>query len=225
MTALTLFKDRQEAGKKLARILEDFKNQNAIVLALPRGGVVVGAEIARALNLPLDIVVTRKIGAPKGEEYAIGAIDIDGDGVWSEEEIKNINKEWLSKEIEKEKQEAKRRMGLYRQGRTPINVKDKIVILVDDGIATGLTMKAAIRYVKKGRASMDGARHDSAESGAQKIVIASPVVAKEVVDDLKKEADEVRALDQPEFFWAIGQFYENFPQVEDEEVIEIIKRE
>lgn len=203
------FKDRKEAGQKLVRILEDFKGQDAIVLALPRGGVVVGAEVAMALNLPLDIVVTRKIGAPGNEEYAIGAIDVDGDGVWSEMEMENINKEWLRAQKEKEKQEAQKRLSLYRQGRSLLDLKDKIIILVDDGIATGLTMKSAIKYVKK--------------FNPQKIIVASPVAVKEVIDELKKEVDEVRILNMPEFFWAVGQFYENFPQVEDEEVIEIIK--
>lgn len=206
-----LFRDRQEAGQKLARILEDFKDQDAIVLALPRGGVVVGAEIAKALNLPLDIVVTRKIGTPGSEELAIGAIDVDGDSVWDDEAIKNINKEWLAKEIEKEKQEAQRRMSLYRGQRGALDLKNKIVIFVDDGIATGLTMKAAVRYARK--------------FNPQKIIIASPVASPELVGELRKETDEVRILDMPEFFWAIGQFYENFPQVEDGEVIEIIKHE
>lgn len=206
---LNIFKDRQEAGQKLARILGDFKGQNVIVLALPRGGVVVGAEIAKELNLPFDIVVTRKIGAPESEEYAIGAIDVDGDGVWSDIEIENINKKWFKNQIEKEKQEAQRRLSLYRQGRAPLDLKDKIVILVDDGIATGLTMKAAIRYAKK--------------LEAQRIVVASPVITEEIIKELEKENVEVRFLDKPKFFWAIGQFYENFPQVEDEEVIKIMK--
>lgn len=209
MPVFTLFKDRQEAGQKLARILEDFKNKDAIVLALPRGGVVVGAEISKALSLPLDVVVTRKIGSPESEEYAIGAIDIDGDGVWNEAELGDVNKEWLDKEIEKEKQEAQRRQNLYRQDRTPLNLKDKIAVIVDDGIATGLTMRAAIRYARK--------------IGAQKVVVATPMASQGIINEIKKEADEVRVLETPSFFWAIGQFYENFPQVEDEEVINILK--
>lgn len=209
MPVFTLFKDRQEAGQKLARILEDFKNKDAIVLALPRGGVVVGVEISKALSLPLDVVVTRKIGSPESEEYAIGAIDIDGDGVWNEAELGDVNKEWLDKEIEKEKQEAQRRQNLYRQDRTPLNLKDKIAVIVDDGIATGLTMRAAIRYAKK--------------IGAQKVVVATPMASQKVIDEIKEEANEVRVFETPSFFWAIGQFYENFPQVEDEEVINILK--
>lgn len=210
MAIFGLFKDRQEAGQKLAKILEDFKGKNAIVLALPRGGVVVGAEIARALDLPLDIIVVRKIGLPESEEYAIGAIDIDGDGVWNEEELKKVNKEWLAQKIQKEKEEAERRLNLYRQGRAPLDLKGKIAIIVDDGIATGLTIKSAIRYAQK--------------LGAQKVVVASPMAPQETVDDLKKEADEIRVLETPAFFFAIGQFYEAFPQVEDEEVVKILKQ-
>lgn len=201
----------------MAKILEDFKGKNAVVLALPRGGVVVGAKIAKVLDLPLDIIVVRKIGSPESEEYAIGAVDIDGDGVWNEEESKRVNKEWLARKIQKEKEEAQRRFDLYRQGRAPLDLKDKIAIIVDDGIATGLTIKSAIKYAKK--------------LGAQKVVVASPVAPQETVDDLKKEVDstgspqaEIRVLETPTFFFAIGQFYETFPQVEDEEVIKILKK-
>lgn len=211
MAMFSIFKDRQEAGQKLAKILEDFKGKNAIVLALPRGGVVVGAEIAKELNLPLDIIAVRKIGSPESEEYAIGAIDIDGDGVWNEEELKRINKEWLAQKVQKEKEEAKRRFDLYRQGRASLDLKGKIAIIIDDGIATGLTIKSAIRYAKK--------------MGAQKVVVASPMAPQETVDDLKKETDGIRVLETPTFFFAIGQFYETFPQVEDEEVVKILKNE
>lgn len=211
MATFSLFKDRHEAGQKLVKILEDFKGKNAIVLALPRGGVVVSAEIAKILNLPLDIIVTRKIGSPESEEYAIGAIDVDGDGVWNKEELKRINKEWLAQKIKKEKEEAKRRLSLYRQGRTPLDLRGKISIIADDGIATGLTIKAAIKYARK--------------LGAQKIVVASPLAPREAASDLKKEVDEMRILETPSAFFAIGQFYETFPQVEDEEVIKILKNE
>lgn len=218
MSLASLFKDRQEAGQKLAKILEDFSTKgltkddlSVIVLTLPRGGVVVGAEVAKVLHLPLDIVVTRKIGAPGNEEYAIGAIDVEGNGIWNESEIENIDKEWLNVQIAKEKKEAERRLALYREKRGALMLKDKTVILVDDGIATGLTMKVAIGYIKK--------------LGAQKIMVASPVAAKEAIDDIKKEVDDVRVLKIPPLFFAIGQFYENFPQVEDEEVIGIMRGE
>lgn len=145
---MTVFKNRTEAGKKLAELLNDFKNTNAIVLALPRGGVVVAKEIAMALNLPLDIIVTRKIGAPGNNEYAIGAIDINGTGSWNEAEREYVDKKWLEHKVALEKEEALRRWSTYRKGMGSLNLKSKKVIIVDDGIATGLTMQAAVAYAK-----------------------------------------------------------------------------
>ncbi len=199
-----IFKDRSEAGKKLSRLLNDFRDMNAIILALPRGGVVVGAEVARALNLPLDIIVTRKIGAPGNSEYAIGAIDIEGNGVFNEAEIANVDKKWLENEVAKEKQEAERRWKEYRGARGPLELTGKTAIIVDDGIATGMTMKAAVRYAKA--------------LGAQNVVIAVPVAPMDSVSELQTEA-EVRTLETPALFFAVGQFYEDFPQITDKEVI------
>src|SRR3989344_9668152 len=146
---MTIFKNRAEAGKKLAEILSDFKNTNAIVLALPRGGVVVAKEVARELGLPLDIIVTRKIGAPGNDEYAIGAIDITGAGVWNEAERAYVDHKWLEHKVESEKKEAIRRFETYRKGMGQLSLKNKTVIIVDDGIATGLTMQAAVAYAKR----------------------------------------------------------------------------
>lgn len=204
---MTIFKNRVEAGKKLAEHLTEFKGTNAIILALPRGGVIIGAEVAHALNLPLDIIVTRKIGAPGNEEYAIGAIDIEGSGVFNESETAGVNKEWLNKEIAKEKQEAERRWREYRGTRGPLDLAGKTAIIVDDGIATGMTMKAAARYAKK--------------LGSQKVVIAVPVAPLSTVAELKQEAD-VHTLETPSLFFAVGQFYEDFPQIEDKEVIQAL---
>src|SRR3989344_2605378 len=205
---MTIFKDRTEAGKKLAEVLGEFKNTNAVVLALPRGGVAVGAEVAHTLNLPLDIIVTRKIGAPGNSEYAIGAIDIEGNGVFNESETANVDKKWLENEIAKEKKEAERRWKEYRGTRGPLDLANKTAIIVDDGIATGMTMKAAVRYVKK--------------LGAQKIVVAVPVASTDSIQELKKEA-EVRTLETPALFFAVGQFYKDFPQVEDTQVKSILR--
>jgi putative phosphoribosyl transferase len=213
------FKDRRDAGAQLAKALEKYKNsKNVILLALPRGGVVVADEIAKNLNLPLDIIVPRKIGAPGNPEYAIGAICLTSftskegiEGVWNEEEIENVDKEWLKKEIEKEKQEAQRRLKLYRGEKPPLNLKNKTVILVDDGIATGLTILATIKSVKKQK--------------PKEIVVAVPVGAADSIETIKKEVDEVVCLNVPVFFSAVGSFYEEFGQVEDKEVIEIMKRE
>ena len=199
---MTIFKNRIEAGKKLAERLAEFKETNAIILALPRGGIITGAEVAHALDLPLDIIVTRKIGAPGNEEYAIGAIDIEGTGVFSESEAA-----WLNKEITKEKQEAERRWQEYRGTRGPLELVGKTVVIVDDGIATGMTMKAAVRYAKK--------------LGAQNVIVAVPVAPQSTVAELKQEVD-VRTLETPVLFFAVGQFYEDFPQISDQEVIRLL---
>lgn len=201
---MTIFKDRIEAGKKLAALLSEFKSTNAIILALPRGGVIVGAEVAHALSLPLDIIVTRKIGAPENDEYAIGAIDQDGEGVWSEFEHARVDTKWLTEKIAAEKKEALRRLSLYRGTRAPLDFHGKTAIIVDDGIATGMTMQAAIRYAKK--------------LNAHKVVVAVPVAPPSVVETLKKEA-MVYTLETPVFFSAVGEWYKDFPQVEDSEVV------
>lgn len=207
MSSLTIFKDRTEAGKKLAEILSDFKNSNAVVLALPRGGVVIGKEVAKALNLPLDIIVTRKIGAPGNDEYAIGAIDINGNGVWNEIECQNVDKKWLENKIATEKKEVERRLNTYRQGRGSLSIKGRTVIIVDDGIATGLTMQASVAYAK--------------QTDAGKIVVAVPVASTESIRVLKGVA-EVYVIETPIFFSAVGEWYEYFPQVSDNEVVSML---
>lgn len=205
---MIIFKNRSEAGKKLAHLLEDLRNADAIILGLPRGGVVVAKEAADALNLPLDIIVTRKIGAPENDEYAIGAIDLDGEGVWNEFERARVDKKWLAEKIEAEKKEAARRWSLYRGSRGPLDLKNRIAIIVDDGIATGLTMRAAVSYAKR--------------ICAQKVIVAAPVAAADSVRTLKTETD-VRAIETPAFFSAVGEWYEEFPQTTDEEVVRILK--
>lgn len=203
------FNDRLEAGELLSKKLEKFRGQkDAVVLGLPRGGVVVAAEVARALALPLDIVVPRKIGAPENPEYAIGAITETGEAYWNEEEKKHVREDWLLRAIDKEKQEARRRLKIYRGNRSPLDLARKLVILIDDGVATGLTMRAAIKSVRAG--------------GAREIIVAVPTGARDSIKELKKEADEVIVLDEPLFFSAVGAFYQNFPQIEDEEVIKIL---
>lgn len=204
---MTVFKNRTESGKKLADALREFKNTNAIVLALPRGGVVVAKEVARELNLPLDIIVTRKIGAPGNDEYAIGAIDKNGNGVWNETERAYVDKKWLEHKVVKEKDEALRRWNTYRKGMGSLDLKNKTAIIVDDGIATGLTMQAAVAYAK--------------HEGVKKVVVAIPVASAESLRALKNEA-KLYVLEAPIFFFAVGEWYEDFPQVSDEEVISIL---
>jgi len=208
-----VFKNRQEAGQKLALALKKFKNEkDALILALPRGGVVVAYEIARDLNLPLDLVVPRKIGAPINEEYAIGAITETGEGIFNQEAISslNISKTYLDSKVAEEKKEAERRLKIYRQDREPLNLTNKTVIIVDDGIATGLTMRAAIKSAK--------------EKSAKKIIVAVPITANDSLKIIEKEADEVIYLDAPAFFGAVGEFYEEFAQTTDQEVIELMEK-
>lgn len=208
MSSPIIFKDRTEAGKKLAEVLKEFENSEAVVLALPRGGVIVAKEISDTLHLPLDIIVTRKIGAPGNDEYAIGAIDLDGNGVWNEAERAYTDKAWLENKVRAEKQEAERRWETYRKGRGVLDLKDKTVIIADDGIATGLTMRAAVGYAKN--------------HGAAKIIIVAPVASADTTRTLEETADDVRILETPIFFSAVGEWYESFPQIPDHEVIELL---
>ena len=177
--------------------------------ALPRGGVVLGAEIARELDAPLDLIVVRKIGHPFSPEYAIAAIAEDGHTAMNTSEVDSIDKEWFDERSQMERQEAQRRRQLYTRGRTPISATDKIAIIVDDGLATGLTMFAAVQEV----------RH----AHPQKVVVAVPVAPPSAVEQLKEIVDDVVALHVTPALGAIGSFYLSFDQVTDDEVIELMK--
>lgn len=205
------FKNRKEAGVQLAVALIQYKSApKTIVVGLPRGGVVVAAEVSKILQIPLDIVVPRKIGAPDNEELAIGALA--GDVVLLNHELIDLLKvapETISGIVEKEKKEAHRRFSLYRKGKSDQNFKGWTLLVVDDGIATGYTMRASIAYLRKMK--------------AQRIVAAIPVGPLETIDTLKKEADEVVCLFSPSNFMAVGQFYQFFEQTEDNEVIDLLK--
>ncbi|MBI4434816.1 phosphoribosyltransferase [Candidatus Uhrbacteria bacterium] len=206
------FRDRVDAGRKLAAALEQYRDQNnTIVIALPRGGVVVGAEVARALALPLDIVVPRKIGAPGNEEFAIGAITESGEPVWDRQSVSltDASEEYLARTVAREQQEAKRRLTTYRGDRPPRNLKDKTIILVDDGIATGLTMAAAIQTIRA--------------EGAARTILAVPVAATDSIAKLHREVDEVVCLSAPQWFGAVGAFYDAFEQTSDEEVVALLR--
>lgn len=207
-----MFVDRKDAGQKLAGSLIRFKNQSdAIVIGLPRGGVVVAYEAARRLNLPLDIIVPRKIGAPGNDELAIGAITEEGEAVLDEMLVRELNvaPEYIAKTVAKEKQEAQRRLKLYRGDRTPLNLQNKTALIIDDGIATGATMQAAIKSAKNKK--------------TEKIIVAVPIIAPDTLKKLQAEADEIIYLDAPMFLGAIGDFYEEFSQTEDRDVIELMQ--
>lgn len=203
------FVNRADAGKKLADALERYKTEDVAVLALPRGGVPVAAEVAARLGAPLDLLLVRKIGVPFQPELAMGAV-IDGPEplvVRNEEVIRLAgipDPEFRQVEM-RELAEIERRRERYTGGRTPIAVENRVAIIVDDGIATGATVRAAIRGLRRRRPS--------------RIVVAVPVAPPDTVASLEREADEVVCLDQPAHFAAIGQFYEDFRQVDDEEVI------
>lgn len=207
-----LFDDRTDAGRKLAAELSKYKNHKETqVLALPRGGVIVAFEVAKLLNLPLDIIVPRKIGAPFNAELAIGAIS--GESVFLDEALiatLNVSEDYLKRTIQKEKKEMERRETLYRQGLPDLKLQGKTVILIDDGIATGATMKAAVLSLKR--------------NNVKKIIIATPVAPPDTVEELKEMVYEVIVLFTPINFMAIGQFYDNFEQTNDEEVIAILSK-
>ena len=208
---MTLFADRVDAGKRLAQALRVHVGKDAVVLAIPRGGVVVGYEVAKALALSLDVIIPRKIGAPNNPELAIGAMTEDGTILLDDRLVDylNVSQEYIEEESEAQKAEIHRRLRLYRGAIPYPSLKGREVILIDDGIATGSTMKAALASVRK--------------RGAKSVIIAIPVGPPSTIRELEKEADRVVCLHTPEAFYAIGQFYEDFTQTQDEEVIRLLK--
>jgi predicted phosphoribosyltransferase len=209
---MAYFSDRVDAGKRLALELRDFAGKNGIVLAIPRGGVIVGYEIANALSLPLDVIIPHKLGAPYNPELAIGAITEDGTTFLDDNLIAymNVSQEYIKQESERQKKEIQRRLKLYRQDAPYPNLTGLRVILVDDGIATGSTMKAALASVRN--------------KGAASITVAIPVGPPSTIKELKNQADRVICPYTPEYFQAIGQFYDDFSQTSDEEVIQLLKQ-
>jgi predicted phosphoribosyltransferase len=204
------FRDRTDAGQKLAQALGKYRRQDGIVYPLPRGGVVLGVEIARALDLPLDLIIPRKIGHPYNPEYAICAVTEHGPPICNEEEIARVDPAWFRRRVEAERREARRRRELYLADREPPPVEGKVAILVDDGIATGLTMRAAI--------------HDTRRHKPARIVVAIPVAPKDTTERLAREVDEVVALDVSDFYLgAVGAYYDDFPQLTDDEVVRLLK--
>lgn len=204
-----MFKNRADAGRQLAEKLVSYADQPAVVLALPRGGVVLGHIIAQELRLPLDIVVTRKIGHPNNPEYAICAVDEKGTSLCNEAEAKLVDKKWLEEETERQQKEAQRRGIAYRGEKHSVRLAGKTVVITDDGVATGLTMRLAIRAVREQR--------------PKKIIVAVPVAPSDVAQKIKREVDTLIVLEPPEdFIGAVGSHYEHFDQIEDEEVIRLM---
>ncbi len=208
-----LFMDRQDAGEQLANQLLNFKNNlDVIVLALPRGGVVLGYEISSQLGVPMDLILVRKLGVPWQEELAFGAIAMNNIQVLNSNVISTlqISNETIQKIAIEEQKELERRNQLYREGRAFPIVAGKIVILVDDGIATGATMKAAIRVVNS--------------MGPKKIIVAVPVASPSIYDEMAEENMELLVLKTPEPFYGIGMWYGSFPQLTDSEVITLLTK-
>ncbi len=207
-----IFKNREEAGKLLAQRLEDLKGApDVVVLGVPRGGVVVAAEIARHLGAPLDVYVTRKLGAPGNPELAIGAVAEDGTVVLDEETLAflRVSEAYLEQERRKQQEEIRRRVQRYRKGRPPVPLAGKRVILVDDGVATGRTLEATIRALK--------------QQPIKEIILAVPVGPPATLERLRALVDRLEVIEAPEYFWAVGMFYEDFHQISDTEVERLLQ--
>lgn len=211
MNDSTLFYDRYDAGRHLADQLIQYQHDaNTIILALPRGGVPVAYEVAKKLQLPLDVLVVRKLGVPSHEELAMGAITNGNTIFFNESVIANLHltKNDINRVVEKEKIELQRREKKYRRGQVFPNIVGKKIILIDDGIATGASIHSAIIALKK--------------LSVQKIIIAVPVAPESAVLELKPLVDELVCLCSPAIFYGVGQFYKDFPQTTDDEVINLL---
>ncbi|MDB5988594.1 MAG: putative phosphoribosyltransferase [Nevskia sp.] len=207
------FHDRSEAGRLLAAKLGAYANRpDVLVLALPRGGVPVAYEVARALNAPLDVFLVRKLGVPGHEEYAMGAIATGGVRVLNEEAVRalGVPDYAIDAVAAKKQQELARRERLYRGDRPPPDVRGKTVILVDDGLATGATMQAAVKALRQDQ--------------ARRIVVAVPVAAPETCEQLKEQVDDIICAVTPEPFYAVGLWNQDFSQTTDEEVRDLLER-
>lgn len=203
---MTLFRDRRHAGEALAQRLAGYRGTNALVLGLPRGGVVVAAQVARRIDAELDVVVARKLGSPISRELAIGAVTANGGRFLNEDVVSafSVPEAYIEAVTERERVEARRREADLRGRRPAPSIAGRVVILVDDGLATGATMRAAVRSVRQHR--------------PRRLIVAAPVGAPESCAALRLEADEVVCLHEPRDFGAVGRFYGDFSQTEDEEV-------
>ena len=204
------FRDRAEAGGYLAQALGDVLPEDSVVLAIPRGGVEVAAVIAVHLGLPLDVVIPRKLGAPGNPELGLGAV-AEGVRVLDERLIRTLGvpDDYLEREIERQEQEIRRRTAAYRDGRPPVQVQGRTAAVVDDGVATGGTAVAALRWARS--------------AGAREVVFAAPVAPVEAVGRLERECDRVVILVTPSHFYAVGQWYLEFGQVSDERVVALLR--
>lgn len=209
--SIETYANRQAAGKQLAEALQSYANRiDTIVLALPRGGVPVAFEVAKILRLPLDVFIVRKLGAPNQVELAMGAIAMGGTQVLNEDVIKelHISTDFIASIVQQEQEELARREKIYRGKRPPFNIKNKVVILVDDGIATGATIHAAIKALR--------------QLGPTSIVVAVPVASALICERMLLIADKVICPLKLNYFSAVGAYYDEFAQTTDDEVITLL---
>jgi len=205
-----LFRDRRDAGDALAERLAAYRGRDVLVLGIPRGGVVVAAQVARQLGADLDVVVARKLGSPISAELAIGAVTANGGRFLNEEVMRelDVSEPYLTAVTAVQMTEAREREARFRRGRGPLQVAGRTVILVDDGLATGATMRAAVRSVR--------------QRAPARLVVAVPVGSREACAALRGEADEVVCPHEPEFFGGVGSFYREFEPTQDEEVQRLV---
>lgn len=202
-----MFQNRSEAGIALASKLRKYQNIPGVILAVPRGGVPVAYEVAKELNIPLELVLVKKIGHPLEKEYAIGAVGLKDSFIVPHE---NVSDDYLKKETEKIRSRLLEMKRKFLGTREPEDLNGKTVIIIDDGIATGNTLLATVNIIKK--------------SHPAKIIVAAPVVSKSAADKLRFEVDDLVALIIPEIFYGVGLFYHDFTQVQDDEVLEYLSR-
>ena len=208
-----IFNDRQHAGQLLGEKLLSYQTQHPIILCLPRGGVAVGAKIAALLSAPLDVLIVRKIGAPFRSELAVGALCEDDPPIWSEHILSRtgLKPDDLSVTVSKESQKIKHQIQTFRGGRKFTEITNKIVIVIDDGLATGATASAAVRYLKK--------------KGAAQIILAVPVAAASAARQLKGKVDELIILEERADLTSVGQWYKDFSEVTDEQVVYLLAKD
>lgn len=202
------FKDRTDAALQLTEKLKKYKGQNGIVLAVPRGGVPIGYIISKELELPLEIILSKKIGHPRNPEYAIGSVSLDG--ATMNENVMDVSMNYFQQESNRLLNSLKSKFAYYMRGRKMSNLEDKTVIVVDDGIATGSTIIATVNSIRK--------------RDPKEIIVAVPVAPTSVVNKLKSIADDFICLLIPRDFLGVGQFYEDFSQVSDDEVITLLEK-
>jgi predicted phosphoribosyltransferase len=204
-----MFENRRQAGLELAKLLKEHIGQDTVILAVPRGGALVAHAVKEKIRCRWDLIIPRKLGAPFNREIAIGAVTQDGTLLLDEEMIMylNVSRDYIEKEKNGQINEINRRMKLYMGERKPVPIKGRRVVIIDDGIATGFTIKAAIKSIQK--------------AGASETIIAVPVAPSDVVEDLLEVVDKVICLESPYPFYAVGMYYEDFHQTTDNEVIEL----